>query len=131
LLKNGSVTQKRVSSNGSLSATRLKQVRDYVESHLDERLTLADLATVAGLSPYHFSRSFTRAVGVGPQRYVRQQRLERAKVLMRCTTEPLAYIAKETGFSDQSHLTLIFHRETGTTPGNYRNVFGKVASVSR
>jgi AraC family transcriptional regulator len=128
LLKNNPVTQERISPT---AAARLKQIRDYVESHLDERLTLAKLARVAGLSPYHFSRSFTQAVGVGPQRYVRERRLTRAKVLMRGANEPLARIAQQTGFSNQSHLTLIFHRETGTTPSKYRNGFGGVASDSR
>ena len=47
--------------------------------------TLTDLAGVACLSPYHFSRSFKRSVGVGPQRYVIQSRLERAKTLLRRT----------------------------------------------
>ena len=106
-------------SNG-LSSDRLKRVREYIESHLNDRLTLADLAGVACLSPYHFSRSFKQAVGVGPQRYVMQRRLERAKALMRRTNEPLAEIAYRVGFSDQSHLTSIFRRETGLTPGRYR-----------
>jgi len=106
-------------SNG-LSRERLKRVRDYIETHLDDRLTLTDLAGVACLSPYHFSRSFKQAVGVGPQRYVMQRRLERAKTLMRRTKQPLALIAQEAGFTDQSHLTLIFRREMGVTPGRYR-----------
>jgi AraC-like DNA-binding protein len=67
-------------SNG-LSPERLRRVRDYIKAHLDDRLTLTDIAGVACLSPYHFSRSFKQAVGVGPQRYVIQRRLERAKNL--------------------------------------------------
>ena len=81
-------------SNG-LSRERLKRVYDYVEAHLGDRLTLVDLASVACLSPSHFSRSFKQAVGVGPQRYVTQRRLERAKTLMRRTRQPLALIAPE------------------------------------
>src|SRR5271166_4915103 len=106
-------------SNG-LSRDRLKRVRDYIETHLDDRLTLTDLAGVACLSPYHFSRSFKEAVGVGPQRYVMQRRLERARSLMRRTHQPLAWIAQEAGFADQSHLTSIFRREMGVTPGQFR-----------
>ena len=59
-------------SNG-LSRERLVRVLDYIKTHLDDRLTLTDLAGVACLSPYHFSRSFKRTVGVGPQRYVTQR----------------------------------------------------------
>jgi AraC family transcriptional regulator len=106
-------------SNG-LSRERLKRVREYIESHLDDRLTLTDLARVACLSPYHFSRSFKESVGVGPQRYVMRRRLERAKTLMRRSSQPLAVIAHEVGFADQSHLTMIFRREIGMTPGRYR-----------
>jgi AraC family transcriptional regulator len=106
--------------SSGLSHERLQRVRDYIEAHLDDRLTLADLAGVACLSPYHFSRSFKQAVGVGPQRYVMERRIARAKVLMRRTRQPLASIALEVGFADQSHLTAIFRREIGVTPGRFR-----------
>ena len=45
-------------------------MRDYIEAHLDDRLTLTVLAEIACLSPYHFSRSFKQAVGIGPPRYL-------------------------------------------------------------
>jgi AraC family transcriptional regulator len=83
-------------SNG-LSRERLKRVRDYIEAHLDDRLTLTDLAKVACLSPYHFSRSFKQSIGVGPQRYVIQRRLERAKAMIRWTNQPIAEIAQQVG----------------------------------
>jgi len=105
-------------SNG-LSRERLKRVREYIEAHLDNRMTLTDLAGVACLSSYHFSRAFKQAIGVGPQHYVMQRRLERPKSLMRRTNEPLAEIARRVGFAVQSHLTSIFRRETGVTPGRY------------
>jgi AraC family transcriptional regulator len=106
-------------SNG-LSRERLKRVCDYIETHLDDHLTLADLAAVACFSPYHFSRSFKQAVGVGPQRYVMHRRVERAKALMRRSDQSLALIAQEVGFADQSHLTSVFRREIGVTPGHFR-----------
>ena len=99
---------------------RLQRVRDYIETHLEDRLTLTHLAEVACLSPYHFSRSFKQSVGIGPQRYIMRLRIERAKTLMRRTRRPLAAIALETGFADQAHLTSVFRRETGLTPGRYR-----------
>ena len=103
-----------------LSPERLQRVRNYIEAHLDEDLSLTVLADIACLSPYHFSRSFKESIGAGPQRYVIQRRLERAKALMRRTDQPLALIAQEAGFADQSHLTSIFRREMGVTPGRYR-----------
>ena len=106
-------------SNG-LSRERLQRVHDYVEAHLDDDLSLTVLADIACLSPYHFSRSFKEAVGGEPQRYVVQRRLERAKTMLRRTREPLALIALEAGFGDQSHFTTIFRREMGVTPGRFR-----------
>ena len=95
-------------------------MRDYIEAHLDGDLSLTMLADIACLSPFHFSRSFKQATGVGPQHYVIQRRLERAKTLIRRTNQPLAWIAQEAGFTDQSHLTSIFRREMGVTPGRFR-----------
>ena len=107
-------------SNKGLSPERLRRVRDYIEAHLEENLSLTVLADIACLSPYHFSRSFKDSAGVGPQRYVIQRRLERAKTLLRRTHRPLAIIALEAGFADQSHLNSIFRREMGVTPGRFR-----------
>jgi AraC family transcriptional regulator len=107
-------------SKKGLSAERLRRVREYIEAHLDDELSLTVLADIACLSPYHFSRSFKEAAGVGPQRYVIQRRLERAKTLLQQTHEPLAQIAQEAGFADQSHLTSIFRREIGVTPARFR-----------
>ena len=103
-----------------LPPRRVRRVLEYIEAHLDAELTLAELAAVACLSPCHFSRSFKEAVGVGPQRYTVQRRVERAKILLRHGKENLAAIAALVGFADQSHFTAAFRRETGVTPGRFR-----------
>lgn len=99
---------------------RLRRVLDYIEAHLDQELTLAELAGVACLSPHHFSRTFKIAVGTAPRRYTTQRRVERAKGLLRRGDGTLAGIAAAVGFADQSHFTVAFGRETGTTPGRFR-----------
>ena len=107
-------------ANG-LSSDRLRRVQDYVEAHLADPLNLERMADIACLSPYHFCRSFKQATGMTPHRYVVQRRIERAKTLMRRTDRPLGSIAQDAGFTDQSHLTAVFRREIGLTPGRFRH----------
>jgi AraC family transcriptional regulator len=104
----------------ALTRERLRRVLDHIEARLGDELTLAELAGIACLSPFHFSRCFTRAVGVGPRRYVARRRVERARDMIRRTDEPLASIAQTLGFADQSHFTSVFRRETGETPVRFR-----------
>ncbi len=103
-----------------LPPQRMRRVLEYIEANLGAELTLAELSAVACLSPCHFSRSFKDVVGVGPQRYTVQRRVERAKILLRHGKENLAAIAALVGFADQSHFTAAFRRETGITPGRFR-----------
>ena len=121
----------RVAQRFGLSATarlpdlppsRIRRVIEYIDAHLEQELTLTELAGVACLSPAHFSRSFKQAIGAGPQRYTVQRRIERAKALLRRSDEPLAAIAAATGFADQSHFTTMFRREIGVTPGRFRSM---------
>jgi AraC-like DNA-binding protein len=106
-------------ANG-LSSDRLRRVQDYIESHLADPLNLGQIADIACLSRYHFCRSFKRATGMTPHQYVVQRRVERAKILMRRTNRPLGMVAQDSGFADQSHLTSVFRREIGLTPGRFR-----------
>lgn len=110
-----------------LPRPRLRRVLDYIEAHLEQDLTLAELAGVACLSPSHFSRAFKLALGTGPHRYTVQRRVERAKELLRHTGNGLAGIAAATGFADQSHFTAAFRREVGVTPGRFRTALGRTA----
>ena len=99
-------------SNG-LSRERLKRVRDYVEAHLAEPLTLTDIAGVACLSPHHLSRSFKLTTGIGLHRYVTLRRIERSKELVLKTDLPLAEIDWRVGFDGQASFTTRFRREIG------------------
>ena len=98
----------------------LERVRDYLESCPDDGVDLAQLAAIAGLSPYHFSRSFRRAFGMPPHAYLLQARVSRARALLR-QGEPVCEVAARLGFADQAHLTRHFRRLTGVTPGRYRD----------
>jgi AraC family transcriptional regulator len=84
-----------------------------VIANLEEPIEVATLATLAGRSPFHFSRVFRRSVGISPHRYVVHLRLERAIELARSGGATLAEIAVRTGFADQSHLSRWIRRVHG------------------
>jgi AraC family transcriptional regulator len=102
-------------ARGTLSKDVLTRLRDYVMAHLDEPIEVPTLANIAGRSPFHFTRVFTRSVGVSPHRYVVHLRLQRAIELVRDGQSGLAEIAAYTGFADQSHLTRWVRRVHGVS----------------
>ena len=103
-------------TRGSLGKEVFRRLRDYIMAHLDEPIEVAALATLAGRSPFHFTRVFTQSVGMSPHRYVVHLRLERAIELMRDGRSGLAEIAASTGFADQSHLSRWVRRVRGVSP---------------
>jgi len=107
--------------DGTLPRGRLRAVLEYIEEHLDAAPTLAKIAAVAGLNPYHFARQFKAATGLPPHQYVITRRVERAKHLLRSGTElSLAEVATRAGFYDQSQFSHHFKRLVGVTPSQFR-----------
>jgi AraC family transcriptional regulator len=105
---------------GALDAERLRRTTDFVQAHLDRDLALADLAGAAGLSPFHFARSFKRATGQSPHQHLVRARIERAKELLSRTALPIVEVGFRVGYHSQSHFTAQFRRHAGTTPAAYR-----------
>lgn len=95
---------------------KLTLVTHYIQTHLDEPLALDTLANVINISASYFLTRFKQSTGLAPHQYVMSQRLEQAKRLLVQTQLPIAEIANETGFADQSHLTRLMRRHTGLTP---------------
>jgi AraC family transcriptional regulator len=102
-------------ARGMLGKDVLERVREYILVHLDEPIEVDTLAKIAGRSPFHFSRVFTRSVGMTPHRYVVHLRLQRAIELVRDRRSGLAEIAARTGFADQSHLSRWVRRVHGVS----------------
>ncbi len=98
---------------------RLERVEAWVRAHLDEAHTVPSLAQVAGLSPFHFLRTFRQYFGRTPHQFVLERRLERARELMRGELT-LTDIAHEVGFSSSSRLSEAFTRRFGETPSAFR-----------
>ncbi|WP_454694965.1 AraC family ligand binding domain-containing protein [Achromobacter aegrifaciens] len=100
-------------------APRFAPVIDYLRAHLARRLTLDELAAVAGLSPFHFLRSFQAQYHATPQQMLMALRLFEAKRRL-AAGEPPAQVALASGLTDQAHLTRAFSRRYGVTPSRYQ-----------
>lgn len=106
---------------GGLPQRHLRQVLDYIDAHLSQDINLIDLAQLLDMSQFHFSHLFKQSLGISPYRYLIQQRIERAKVLLKQSDRPIMDIALECGFSSHSHLSKQFRQLTGITPKAYRS----------
>jgi AraC family transcriptional regulator len=106
---------------GGLSAHKLQQAIDYIQANLDRKLSLEAIAQHLNMSVYHFCDLFKQSVGIAPYKYVLQQRVERAKQLLKDEERAIVDIALECGFTNQTHLNKHFRKFTGMTPKGYRN----------
>ncbi|HYG88437.1 MAG TPA: AraC family transcriptional regulator [Azospirillum sp.] len=112
----------------SLSPTVLRRVLGYIEEHIADDVSLELLASVAGLSPYHFARCFRQDTGKPPFRYIMDRRLERAGSLLATAKLPIADIAAQCGFSSASHFSTVFRKAFGVAPMQYRADRSELAS---
>ena len=97
----------------------VRRARDYLEARVGEDVGLDELSAVAGLSPSRLVRTFKAAMGLPPHAYHGYLRVRRAQALLRAG-HPVAAVAQDCGFADQSHLTRAFKRHVGLTPGRFR-----------
>ena len=114
---------------GKLSAERLSKVEQLVQERLAEPIHVEDMAAVAGLSPFHFSRMFHASTGKAPHAYVTSKRMDAACHLLATTDLPLAKVATRVGYRTQAHFTGVFHRHVGVTPRTYRVTRSEVSST--
>lgn len=98
--------------------TAIRTVRDYLEAHYAEPVSLDQLARLVSLSPYHLARLFSSQMGIPPHAYLESVRIRQARHLL-ALGQPLIEVALATGFADQSHFTQRFKRAVGVPPGEY------------
>jgi AraC family transcriptional regulator len=99
---------------------RILQVLIHIQGHLDEALSLEDLAAVAHFSPYHFHRVFRGMVGESVKQHVRRLRLERAAHRLKHTDQPVTRIAFEAGYETHEAFTRAFRTMCGRSPSRFR-----------
>jgi AraC family transcriptional regulator len=115
----GSATREADYVRGGLAAWQKTRVTDFVEDRLAENVRLSQLAEVARLSPFHFSRAFKTSFGLPPLRYVTSRRIERAKTLLAGDTS-ITQVGLAVGFGETSSFTTAFRRHAGVTPTVFR-----------
>lgn len=108
------------SSEGHLGKEKraVRQVRHYIEEHFAENVSLPMLAQHVSLSPYYLLRAFRAEVGMPPYAYLESVRIRHTQRLIKAG-KPLAEVAAAAGFSSQSHMTRLFKKIIGVTPGQY------------
>ncbi|MEM6255998.1 MAG: AraC family transcriptional regulator [Cyanobacteria bacterium P01_D01_bin.156] len=121
LLRNYGTTSTQLPTyEGGLPTYQLNRVLDYIDAGLAGEIKLADLAGLLNMSPFHFGRMFKQSMGISPHQYVIQQRLERAKHLLKHSNQTIIEIAFECGFNSHSHLSKQFRKVIGVTPKTFR-----------
>lgn len=107
---------------------KMRAAFDYIQAHYAETVKIDQLAQEAGMSISSFKREFKRVFEISPGEYLQTIRLNAVRTMLETTDASLATIAAETGFFDQSHLTRIFKKHRGMSPGQYRLKHAKRAN---
>jgi AraC family transcriptional regulator len=105
-----------------LTARQLRIAKQAISENLDGGVCLNAIARECGLSPSHFTRAFAISVGQPPHQWLLEQRVDLARQLLSESALPLADIAIQCGFADQSHFTRVFSARAGVSPGRWRRV---------
>lgn len=109
-------------ARGGLAPQQLRRVQELLDANLSGRILLAELAGACNLSVRQFTRAFRQTTGMAPHQWLLHRRIDKARDLLANTTRPVASVAGECGFADQSHFTRIFKRVAGVTPVRWRRL---------
>jgi AraC family transcriptional regulator len=123
LLRNYAEIQFRRQAPGRrLSPEQQKRTLEYIERHLDQSLTLDEIAREAGLGTWTFGRMFRETFGRPPHAYITERRVERAEIFLHRGVMTIKEIAYACGFADQAHMTRVFRAMRNATPGSLRMI---------
>jgi len=97
-----------------------ENAKNYMKENFNKPIQLSDISASVGLSPNYFHTLFTKTYGMSPRSYLYSYRIGIAKKLLCTTADSLGLIAEKCGFCDQQHMSNIFKKNTGISPGKFR-----------
>lgn len=112
--------QLREHPQGGLAPWQIRRVIEAIEEINPAILSLAELAQLTGLSPFHFCRAFKQSLGVAPHHYQSIRRMERARDQLENTSQPVTEIALSLGYGSSQAFARAFSRHFGQNPTNFR-----------
>lgn len=104
-------------------STPIRNVINYIQLHLENPLSLDELATQIERNPKYLSSTFKREVGIGVNEYINSARIQQSLTLLRNTDYVVSHVAMLVGFNDANYFTKVFSKEMGCTPSQYRKEF--------
>ena len=104
---------------------KIERALSYINSHLESRLTLGDLAAHCGFNRTYFSTLFSKLNGLTPWEYIILRRMDRSRLLLRSTNLPIIEIADHCGYENLSNFNRMFARTSGMSPSAYRKRYQK------
>jgi len=120
LLRACPVPLRKVSKNKTSHLKQISAVMQYIDAHYSQKISLAELASIAHMSPSYLSHVFSNATGFSLWDYIIAKRIEHAKYLLLSTNRKVLDIALECGFQNSVHFNKCFRSQTGLTPSEYR-----------
>ncbi len=106
----------------SIHSNNIHVIKEYISSHLNEKITVKYLSNIVHMSPTHFSRVFKAQTGFSPYDYVISTRINKSKELLLTTTLSVSQIAYETGFNSEANFVYCFTNCEGVSPGKFRKL---------
>ena len=125
LLRSQAASREDLSVRGGLAPSVRRRLRDYIDAHLADKVTLGDLSDVACLSEFHLSRMFRASFGMPPNAWIAERRADLARALLRTTTLSVDEIAMRTGYANPSHFGHRFRAAVGASPLAYRRAVAR------
>ncbi|MET4608586.1 AraC family transcriptional regulator [Bradyrhizobium sp. JR4.1] len=111
-------------ARGGLTALQLRWIKDFVHSHISRGIGISELASLVGLSQFHFIRAFKHSVGLSPYQYVLSERIGVAREMLSKSDLSIDDVALAVGFRDASQLNRVFRKLIGVTPTAFRRENG-------